>query len=148
MKLFLISIGINRLRYYGFTFVLLFIYNLDVFAQPANGVKSVDIISAFKPSVRKFSKFQFLPNLPSPDTSKLPLRYSIPTQAWQSEFVLKPVMPLAYQIDSNTAYNSLYIKAGYGNFKSATNCGEVPKLLFLLTITSFSGLMAKSTQGA
>jgi len=118
MKLFLISIGINRLRYYGFTFVLLFIYNLDVFAQPANGVKSVDIISAFKPSVRKFSKFQFLPNLPNPDTSKLPLRYSIPTQAWQSEFVLKPVMPLAYQIDSNTAYNSLYIKAGYGNFKS------------------------------
>ncbi|MBM3411996.1 MAG: hypothetical protein FJY19_01230 [Bacteroidetes bacterium] len=106
-------------KIYGVSIGLLLVFfSIEGWAQPAQGVKSVDIVSAYKPSVRKVSKFQFLPNLPTPDNSRVSLRYAIPTQGWQSEFKLKPVMPLAYQTDSSKLHTTVYIKAGYGNLKS------------------------------
>lgn len=97
---------------------LVIFFSIEGWAQPAQGVTSVDIVSAYKPSVRKVSKFQFFPNLPNPDSSRVSLRYAIPTQGWQSDFKLKPVMPLAYQTDSFKTYTTVYIKAGYGNLSS------------------------------
>lgn len=107
----------NKRCFLGFTLLLL-LFSLRGFAQPVSGVKSVDIISNYKPVIRKFTKFQFLPNLPASDTSRLSLRYSIPAQSWQSDFILQPVLPLAYQKDSSVPSSSVYIKAGFGNFRS------------------------------
>lgn len=140
MQLLPMKSWISLYRKCACAMVLLFFFNVEGYAQPASGVKSVDIISSYKPSIRKFPKFQFLPNLPTPDTSKMALRYSIPTQGWRSAFVLKPVMPLVWQKDSNVVHSSLYIKAGYGNFKSPyfrAHFTNTPSLLTSYAITAF-----------
>jgi len=105
-------------RYYISAAIFILFFTSKGLAQPASGVKSVDIVSAYKPTVKKFPKFQFLPNLPNPDTSSISLRYAIPSQGWQSAFILKPVMPLSYQKDSSLAHTAITVKVGFGNFKS------------------------------
>ncbi|MFN5033198.1 MAG: hypothetical protein ACK5E5_00455 [Bacteroidota bacterium] len=118
MQLFHLELWTVLKRHFLCLALLLLVFCKESFAQPETGVKSIDIISSYKPNVRKFTKFQFLPNLPNPDTSRISLRYSIPTQGWQSDFVLQPVLPLAYQKDSIVSYSSVYIKAGFGNFSA------------------------------
>lgn len=95
-----------------------------LFINPLNAqrnaeVKSVDIVSAYRPQVANSSKFQFLPNLPVADTNRLALSYATASGLFIPPFQLSPLRPLALPIKSDSPFSDqLYAKVGYGNLRS------------------------------
>ena len=81
--------------------------------------KSVDITSAFKPSLREPAKINFNAAPPVADTTKPRLQYDIPNPNLLFAYQPGTLKPLALQIDSTGSFdNSNYIKAGFGSLKT------------------------------
>ena len=91
-----------------------------LFLKPLSAqVKSVDIVSAYRPQVATSSKFQFLPNLPIADSSRIALSYATSSKLFFPPFQLSPLRPLALPIKADSPFaDKLYAKIGYGNLKS------------------------------
>lgn len=84
-----------------------------------NKAKSVDITSAFKPTLKESSKINFNAAPPSADTSKPRLQYDIPNPNLLFAYQPGALKPLALQIDSIGKFNnSNYIKAGFGSLRT------------------------------
>ena len=81
--------------------------------------KEVVITSSFKPSLRNASKINFTAASPVLDTSKLQLKYNIPSQNLFFSYQPVPIKPLALAADSAFVWeHDQYIKAGFGNYTS------------------------------
>jgi hypothetical protein len=91
-----------------------------LFFQRLNAqVKSVDIVSAYRPQVATSSKFQFLPNLPVADSNRITLSYATSSGIFIPPFQISPLRPLALPFKSDSPISDkLYAKIGYGNLKS------------------------------
>jgi hypothetical protein len=91
-----------------------------LFFQRLNAqVKSVDIVSAYRPQVATSSKFQFLPNLPVADSNRITLSYATSSGIFIPPFQISPLRPLALSFKSDSPISDkLYAKIGYGNLKS------------------------------
>lgn len=83
------------------------------------GVGSIDIISAFKPTLRDPIKIQFTAATPLPDSSRPKLAYRIPNQELSISYQPGTLKPLAYQSDSNKGFSpAQYVKLGYGSLQN------------------------------
>lgn len=92
---------------------------MQVQAQDTTKPKSVDITSAFKPSLREPAKINFNAAPPVADTTRPRLQYDIPNPNLLFAYQPGTLKPLALQIDSTGSFdNSNYIKAGFGSLKT------------------------------
>lgn len=98
---------------------LLAVISISALAQKDTTKKSVDITSAFKPTLKPIGKIDFNATPPSADTAKPRLQYTIPNPNLLFAYQPGSLKPLALQIDSLTKFdNSNYIKAGFGSLKT------------------------------
>jgi hypothetical protein len=80
---------------------------------------TVVITSAFKPSLKSAAKLLFTAASPVVDSSRIPVRYVIPSQNLFFSFQPVPLKPLALPVDSGYTWNNdQYFKIGAGNFSS------------------------------
>ena len=82
-------------------------------------IKSVDIVSAYRPQIATSSKFHFLPNLRVADSNRITLSYVSFSELFTPPFQIAPLRPLALPIKSDSPFSDkIYAKIGYGNLKS------------------------------
>ncbi len=78
---------------------------------------TVVVTSQFKPVLRPSAKINFVAAVPSADTARPNLFYTIPSQNLFFVYQPTPLKPLALNVDSAIAWvNHNYIKAGFGNY--------------------------------
>ena len=113
-----------------------------LFFQRLNAqIKSVDIVSAYRPQVATSSKFQFLPNLPVADSNRITLSYATSSGIFIPPFQISPLRPLALPFKSDSPISDkLYAKIGYGNLKS-----PFAQLYFSKGLGARKGLSASAT---
>ena len=63
-------------------------FSITANAQQNTDVKSVDIVSAFRPQVMKSSKFNFLPSLPIADSARIQPTYVLDFRNYSPGFKL------------------------------------------------------------
>lgn len=87
---------------------------------PQYSNSEVVITSAFKPTLRKASKINFIAASPPPDTSsKTPLEYSVPVQYLYFKYQPLPLKPLALEQSQKLPWENIgHLKIGYGNYAS------------------------------
>lgn len=89
--------------------------NLSDTAAP----KVVTITSAFKPYLKNAAKINFTAASPVIDSSKIPVKYTIPSQNLFFSYQPVAIKPLALAVDTAINWNNdHYIKLGAGNFSS------------------------------
>jgi len=88
-------------------------------AQDSTNGKTVNVTSAFKPTVKEAAKINFNASPPATDTSRPRLQYNIPNQNLSLAFQPGSLKPLALQVDTGGRWgNESFVKLGYGNFKT------------------------------
>lgn len=99
--------------------VALTVVSVTSHAQRNVDVKSVDIVSAYRPQIMKSVKFQFLPNLPLGDSSRIQPSYALDVSNYFPNYQLSPLRPLALPLKTDPLFaDRFYAKLGYGNLKS------------------------------
>jgi hypothetical protein len=79
--------------------------------------KTVVVTSAYKPVLKPAAKINFSAAVPTGDTSKPRLSYSIPSQNLFFSYQPSSLKPLALSIDTSLTWvNSNYVKLGVGNY--------------------------------
>ncbi|MBU3714964.1 MAG: hypothetical protein FGM46_08445, partial [Ferruginibacter sp.] len=82
-----------------------------------NKIKSVEIISSFKPSLLQAVKIDFSGSQLTSDTSRNIRMYEIPAQNLTYNYKSIPLKPLALSFDTLvTLGDRNFVKAGFGNF--------------------------------
>jgi hypothetical protein len=96
--------------------IVMFCFATSIQAQDTTKKKTIDITSTFKPVLRDAVKINFNAAPPAVDTSRVSLKYSIPSQNLAFTYQPVPLNPVALQVDSIMSWkNSNYIKVGIGN---------------------------------
>src|SRR3954452_12563979 len=96
--------------------IVVFCFATSIQAQDTTKKKTIDITSTFKPVLREAVKINFNAAPPAVDTSRVSLKYSIPSQNLAFTYQPVPLNPVALQVDSIVSWkNSNYIKVGIGN---------------------------------
>lgn len=107
----------NQLNKLALFCILLF--STNSFAQKNTDVKSVDIVSAYRPKIGSLSKFQFIPTLPAADSAKLTTTSFASSYPQLPVYAVTSMRPLAYAADTALVFNNrFYAKVGYGNLRS------------------------------
>jgi hypothetical protein len=127
-----------------------------------NKIKSVEIISSFKPSLLQAVKIDFSGSQLTSDTSRNIRMYEIPAQNLTYNYKSIPLKPLALSFDTLvTLGDRNFVKAGFGNystpyFKAGLSFGDGSKKLLniyadytssrgKLQYQNFSNFSAKAT---
>lgn len=107
---------IIRSIYYSFAVFSLLVISATTFSQDTTKKKTIDITSTFKPVLRDAAKLNFTAALPSSDTIRPVLAYTIPQQQVKVPFQPGTLSPVALQTDSVLPWkSSQYLKVGIGN---------------------------------
>jgi hypothetical protein len=114
------SIPITSLRWLTKIAMLSILFlSTQSLAQKNTDIKSVDIVSAYRPKIGSLSKFQFIPTLPVSDSVKLTL---LPLATWRPllpAYAVTSMRPLAFATDTTSIFATrFYAKVGYGNLRS------------------------------
>ena len=97
----------------------LLFFSIPGHTQKNTEVKSVDIVSSYRPQIANGAKFQFLPSTPVKDSSRLLLSYQPDLRVYSPGYPLSPLRPLALPLKMDPGLvDRFYVKLGYGNLKS------------------------------
>src|SRR5579862_9883088 len=101
-------------------FLLFSVVALQIFAQKdTNRKQIVDITSSYKPVLRNAVKINFSASNLNADTSKVRLRYEIPSQNLFYTYQALPLKPLALQQDTVLDLGTRnFVKVGFGNYST------------------------------
>jgi len=108
--------SIIRVNHISIALAALVLIGESARSQDTTRKKTIDITSTFKPVLREAVKLNFSAALPSFDTIRPVLGYSIPQQNVQLPYQPGVLNPVALQTDSLVPWdNSHYLKVGLGN---------------------------------
>ena len=92
---------------------------LTVFAQKEGegvGSQQVIVVKEYEATIQDAQKVNIQPNIPEIEEKKPVLNYSIPTKEFKDiSFEANPLKPIAISKEKLQAYNSSYIKIGFGS---------------------------------
>lgn len=81
--------------------------------------KTVVVTSAFKPSVKPAAKINFTAATPVIDSTRMDMKYNVPSQNLFFSYEPVSLKPLALTLDTtNNWVNDNYVKAGVGNYRT------------------------------
>src|SRR5689334_4028835 len=85
---------------------LMLVHVTSVCAQDSTKKKTIDITSTFKPVLREAVKINFNAAPPAVDTSRVNLKYNIPSQNLAFTYQPVPLNPVALQVDSIVSWQN------------------------------------------